>query len=326
MNIPLSIVLSLITAFGNAFGFYLLKVGENQLNAKSNEKMGLVKFVVSAIRVPTWLAGLIIIIIRIPLYVFALTIGLVTITQPLANTGIVFLVPLGAKYLKEKIGKVDIVAYCLLIAGLFTIMFSPEDLSYVAPPIAHGTVYAFMAVMVLLLAGCILLVLMKKKAIGLALFSGLSMGIAAVLIRLVSILVFQYTGSSINWFSLGSDMNLLLAVLSTGNKLWFASLVFYGAVVFILLYFVTVIPALRAGNLSYVIPLEMTTSFVLPVMVGFFILAEPANPILIVGICACFAGIMILSKIQAEMESNMSRASILPVPSAEPEAAPEADT
>jgi uncharacterized membrane protein len=148
------------------------------------------------------------------------------------------------------------------------------------------------------------------------------MGIAAIFIRLVSIIVTQTTGG-INWFDVHSDLTLLLAVIE-GGTLQFASLVLWGAVVFILLYFITVIPALRSGKLTLVIPLEMTVSFILPVIVGFFVFAEPPNPYLIVGICACFAGILLLSKVQAELETGITKAPAVPEAEPAPEAEPEA--
>ncbi len=300
-NIPLSIVLALVTAFTNGIGFYMQKKGQTEIRT---EGLSFIKYLFTAARNWKWLVGFTLTVVHIPLYVYALNIGMLTITQPLANTGIIFIVLLGVKYLGERLSKIDLIGLCLLIVGIFVIAFTPivEYPHLSSSQIEAGLGYLAI-VMVIAYAICTLLILMKKKAIGFAFIAGLSMGLAAILISALGRMLDNASlGELIN---LNLDIRLLLGIFR--NDLVAESMVLYGAAIFLLLYFVTVIIALKSSKLTFVIPVEMGTSFILPVFVGFFLFFEPALPTLIIGITACLAGALILSKVQADVDEKLAK-------------------
>jgi len=300
-NLPLSIVLALVTALANAVGFFLQKKGQTEIRA---EGLSFIKYLLTAVKNWKWLVGFLCTVLHIPLYVYALNIGLITVTQPLANSGIVFLVLLGIKYLHEKLGKVEIAGLCMLVGGIFVIAFTPEIAG--ATPTNDQIVQGLFLLAIMMgcaYAACIALIFLKKKAIGLAFIAGISMGIAAILIRAVSIMI-EPLGTFLNF---GLDVRLVLGIFR--GDLVMESLILYGAVLFLVIYFATVIFALKAGKLTFVIPVEMATSFILPVFVGFFLFMEPPQPSLVVGIILCLAGALILSKVQAEMEEKLVKKS-----------------
>ncbi|MBN2150416.1 MAG: hypothetical protein JW839_03115 [Candidatus Lokiarchaeota archaeon] len=302
-NIPLSIVLALITAFSAGLGFFLQKKGQNEIQA---EGLSVIKYLLTAVKNRKWLAGFALTVVHIPLYVYALNIGLITITQPLANTSIAFIVLLGMKYLGEKLGKAETVSLILLVAGIFVIAFTPplppEDIVRPSTPQIIGGLGVLAIVMVIAYAVCVLLLAAKKRAIGLAFISGLSMGMASILITTLSRML--WNAGLGDFLDFGLDLRIALGIFR--NDLVPESMVLYGAALFLLLYFLTVILALRSGKLTLVIPVEMGTSFILPVFVGFFLFLEPALPSLIAGIAACLVGALVLSKVQADMEVKLA--------------------
>ncbi len=301
VNIPLSIVLALITAFATGVGFFLQKKGQTEIHT---EGLSFIKYLLTAAKNWKWLVGFTLTVVHIPLYVYALNIGLITITQPLANTSIAFIVLLGIKYLGEKLSKVELVGLLVLIAGIFVIAFTPapEEAPNVPTPEIIDGLGVLVTIMAVAYAVCVILIIMKMKAVGLAFIAGLSMGMAAILITALSRML---TNASLGDFlDLGLDIRLIFGMFK--GDLVSESMVLYGAAIFLLVYFVTVILALKSGKLTFVIPVEMGTSFILPVFVGFFLFLEPAVPSLIVGIGACLAGALILSKVQAEMEEKLA--------------------
>ncbi len=300
-NIPLSIVLALITALTNGVGFYLQKKGQTEIRT---EGLSFIKYILTAARNWKWLVGFALTVIHIPLYVYAINIGMLTITQPLANTGIAIIVLLGIKFLGEKLTKVELVGLCMLIAGIFVIAFTPI-VDYVVPSssqIITGLGYLAI-VMAIAYAACILLILMKKRAIGFAFIAGLSMGVAAILISALGRML--ENASLGDLLNLNLDIRLIFGILR--NDLVTESSILYGAAIFLLIYFVTVILALKSGKLTFVIPVEMGTSFILPVFAGFFLFLEPALPSLIIGIVACLVGALILSKVQASVDEKLAK-------------------
>lgn len=292
-------VLALITAFSAGLGFFLQKKGQTEIRA---EGLSLIKYLLTAAKNRKWFFGFALTVVHIPLYVYALNIGLITITQPLANTSIAFIVLLGIKYLGEKLKKVEIISLIMLIVGIFVIAFTPkpDDIPNPSSSQIIGGLGVLAIVMAVSYAACILLIAMKKKAIGLAFISGLSMGMAAILITAISRLLWNVG----DFLDFDLDMRIVFGIFR--NDLVLESVIFYTAALFLILYFVTVILALRSGNLTLVIPIEMGTSFILPVFVGFFLFLEPVLPTLIVGIAACLAGALMLSKVQADMEVKLA--------------------
>ncbi|HME54882.1 MAG TPA: EamA family transporter [Candidatus Lokiarchaeia archaeon] len=304
-DLPLAIILSLITAFTNGIGFYLQKKGLSELNTQG---LSFIKFLLAAAKNRKWLLGFIIIVIRIPLYVYALEIGPITVTQPLANTGIIIIVFIGMKYMHEKLGKVEIVGICLILAGICIISFTSPG-SITNPPndqIFQG-LFILGILMLVTYIGCIVLLVLKKKAIALSLVAGISMGIAAILIRTLAIMLSN--GALGSFLDIHLDIRIVLGILR--NDLVIESIVAWGAVIFLILYFASSIPAVDSGKLTFVIPVWMGTSFILPVLAGYLIFVEPALPLPIIGICACFAGILMLSQAQASVERKIKQETLL---------------
>ncbi len=124
---------------------------------------------------------------------------------------------------------------------------------------------------------------------------------AAILITALSRMLWN-AGLS-DFLDISQDIRIIFGIFR--NDLVPESMVFYGAALFLVLYFVTIILALRSGKITLVIPVEMGMSFIVPVFVGFFLFNEPALPTLIVGIVACLAGAMMLSTVQADMEQKL---------------------
>jgi drug/metabolite transporter (DMT)-like permease len=128
MDIPLSIILSICVALMNTAAFYLQKRGQNEIE----EGLPLIKYLFKAIKTPKWIIGLLLNLATYPIYIYAISIGYISITQPLANTGIILLVVIGFKYLKEVIGKQEIAGVIMLVGGIFLIAFSspPSNITY----------------------------------------------------------------------------------------------------------------------------------------------------------------------------------------------------
>nr|MDO8118811.1 hypothetical protein [Candidatus Sigynarchaeota archaeon] len=160
-NIPLSIVVALAVAFMNSTGYYFQKSGQNLIESG----LPVVKYFIKALKTPKWLLGIGLNLASMPLYIFALSIGHISITQPLANTGIILLVIIGMRYLKESMGRNEIISVAMLVGGVFLIAFSmPEPVGTYT--LVAEEVITFCIIVACMFGGCIVLILLKKKAIG----------------------------------------------------------------------------------------------------------------------------------------------------------------
>ncbi|MFX0103180.1 MAG: hypothetical protein ACFFCS_26685 [Candidatus Hodarchaeota archaeon] len=300
LNLPLSVVLALIVAFLNTVGYYFQKKGQNEIE----DGLPLIKYLITAIKTPKWLFGFIVAISSMPLYIYTLSIGHISITQPLANTGIIFLVIFGIKFLGEKVGKLELIGLVMLLSGIFLISFllpQPKEVY----TLVSLELMIFYGIIAGILGACVLAILLKKKAIGFSLLAGMSMGTAATLVKIISVLIKEKGYDSFSILNIDLDIKLLTGIL--GGEYFFISAIFYLAVVLILIQMVGLILSFKAGTLTFVIPIEMGSSFILPVFAGFFIFHEPSNPYLIIGIIISLIGSLILTKVQASIETKLKK-------------------
>ncbi|MHA1794449.1 MAG: hypothetical protein ACTSVI_17570 [Promethearchaeota archaeon] len=298
MNLPLSIILSLLVALMNTVGYYLQKLGQNEIK----DGLPFIKYLLTAIKKPKWLTGFIIAIGSMPVYIYALSIGHISITQPLANTGIIILVLVGIKYLKETFSKIEVVGVLSLLLGIITVSVSlpaPKE-NYT---IIQAELIFFIMIIGIIMAGCVFLVMFKSKAIGFALISGISMGLAATFIKIIAIQITSLGYHEFSLLNISLVINLLTGIF--GGQFFMPSIFLYGVIALIFVQMLTLVLAFKSGKLTFVIPVEMGTSFILPVIAGFLLFHEPASLMLVVGLTCAAIGSLLLTKTQSKVEAYL---------------------
>ncbi|MBD3188009.1 hypothetical protein GF325_14325 [Candidatus Bathyarchaeota archaeon] len=298
MNLPISIVLSLLVALLNTVGYYLQKKGQNQIEGD----LPFLKYIITAVKTPTWLVGFIIALASMPIYIYAISIGHLSITQPIANTGIIFLVVIGIKYLKEKLGTIEITGIVMLVTGIFLVSLAlPEPKE--TYNLIDTEIAAFFITFLALAGACIIGVFLGKKALGYSILSGICMGGAATVVKLISIQITDLGYDEFSLLDFELDWQLLTGIF--GGEFFVPSILLYLTIILIASQLLTLAIAFKHGNLTYVIPLEMGTSFILPVFTGFFLFHEPATIFLVISICVALTGALLLSRMQVAMEASL---------------------
>ncbi len=300
-NIPLAIVLTLIVAVMNAIGFVLQRKGLTLIPAKFS---GL-KLIIESIKTPAWLIGFLFVVGKMPLYIYSISIGSLSVIQPFNATAILFLVIFGIFYLRESLSKWEIVGIIALTIGTIVIgLFYPENL---AVPVANaGGATLFLGVCIAL---CVVLLFLKQKDVSWAFISGITMAMAVVFVKLISVNL----GMGINLLDLNLDKQLIFGILGADVNIKIISAMFYGAVITIILSLLTLLFAFRAGKALLVAPIELVSSIIMPVFAGFWIFAETINIPLILGIILSLAGTVLLSGVQVRVEEDIKKkGAILP--------------
>ncbi len=294
-NVPLAIVLTLIVAVMNAVGFVLERKGQTLIPTKYN---GL-KLIIESIKTPTWLIGLLFVVGKMPLYIYSISIGSLSVIQPFNATAILFLVVFGIFYLKETLSKWEIVGIIALIVGTLVIgLFYPASTPI---PTADGAgAILFLTVCVI---ACVALLFIKHKDISMAFISGITMAMAVVFVKLISVNL----GTGINLLNINLDMQLVFGILEADMNLKIVSAMFYGAVITIILSLLTLLFAFRAGKALLVAPIELVSSIIMPVFAGFWIFSEAVNIPLILGIILSLAGTVLLSGVQVRLEEDIKK-------------------
>ncbi len=294
-NIPLAIILTLIVAVMNSVGFVLQRKGQTLIPAKYS---GL-KLIIESIKTPTWLIGFLFVIGKMPLYIYSISIGSLSVIQPFNATAILFLVIFGILYLKETLSQWEIFGIIALTVGTLVIGFfyPPSALN---PTADWGGATLFLLVCVGI---CVLLLFIKHKNISMAFISGITMAMAVVFVKLISVNL----ESGINLLDLTLDKQLVFGIIGSDVNIRIVSAMFYGAVIAIIISLASLLFAFRAGKALLVAPIELVSSIIMPVFAGFWIFSESINIPLIFGIFLSLAGTILLSGVQVRLEEDIKK-------------------
>jgi len=292
-NVPLAIVLTLIVAVMNAVGFVLQRKGQTLIPTKYKG----IKLIIESIKTPIWVLGFLFVIGKMPLYIYSISIGSLSVIQPFNATAILFLVIFGIFYLKETLRRWEIVGIIALTVGTVVIgLFYPEN---VAVPVADaGGAILFLGVCVAL---CVGLLFLKQRDVSMAFISGITMAMAVVFVKLISVNL----GVDINLLDFGLDKKLVLGIFDPDLNIKIVSAMFYGAIITIVLSLLTLLFAFRAGKALLVAPIELVSSIIMPVFAGFWIFAEIVNIPLLIGIILSLFGAVLLSGVQVRVEEDI---------------------
>src|SRR5271157_3291474 len=103
-NDTLAIYLTLIVSLMNAVGFCLQRKGQTLIPAKYSG----FKLIIESIKTPLWLVGFLFVVGKMPLYIYSISIGELSVVQPINATAILFIVIIGIFWLKETLSKWEI--------------------------------------------------------------------------------------------------------------------------------------------------------------------------------------------------------------------------
>ena len=248
--------------------------------------------------------GFLLVVGKMPLYIYSISIGSLSVIQPFNATAILFLVIFGIFYLKEILSKWEIIGIATLTLGTLVIgLFYPA--SNPLHIVDWGGVILFLIVCSVL---CLVLLLIKHKDISLAFISGITMAMAVVFVKLISVSL----GRSINLLDLQLDKQLVFGLLDLDNNIKIISAMFYGAVLAIILSLLTLLFAFRVGKALFVAPIELVSSIIMPVFAGFWIFMESMNIPLIFGIILSLVGTLLLSGVQVKLEEEIKKRGLSP--------------
>ena len=140
---------------------------------------------------PLWLVGVVADLGSMGLHVFALSMGTLSLVQPLGVTGILFAIPLAAVLRRQRPRRADLLAGVAVVAGLTVLLRSLPTHPTFRMPAAMTVLWAFLAVLAIVSAVTALarITPSRGRAILLAVAAGTSFGLTAVLVRILMLLI-----------------------------------------------------------------------------------------------------------------------------------------
>jgi drug/metabolite transporter (DMT)-like permease len=270
------ILAMILSAIGNilmSLGAVIQKKGADQ--APEIGKHPLKKTMLGFITNKTWLMGVALALIGLPVYLVAFTFGELIYVQPMVGLGTLTVVIYAVKFLKEKTTKTELLGILLIIIGPVIIAYGAESITSIT---SITSIFDNLSIYVFYIAIYILLLMLiftskslqkgKKRAVMLAATTGIFLGMAAISGRLSAL----------------SDLSILFIFLLIVNLAG-------GAVFAQIMY--------QQGRAVITLTISNVFNVTLPVVAGILILSEKITPILAFGIIIILIGCMLVSKIQS---------------------------
>lgn len=240
-----------------------------------------------------WLSGILIGILGGLVYAQALSMGDLSMIQPLANTTILFTILIGVFLLNERLSKMEWSGLFILLSGAVLIGLSSSQETSVNP--SSQALYGFAAVILLIAALILVVQRLARKLIPveltLAVSAGFGFGLANVFLKVITFIAEQQLGQfnvldAQTWrvilFTLPTLLVALLNVIS----------------------FVLMQGAFAHGRVSLITPVTTIFSVLIPILAGLLIFQEQASALRLIGIVVIIPGAILLSGFGTEPQPD----------------------
>lgn len=249
------VLLTLMATLSMQFGYFLWKITANKLPRLGEVKLAIVlkAFLMNG----PWLFGMLLRLVGLGLFIKATSYGDLSLVQPLMSAGDIFFVLLVVTFLQERLVKSEWIGLFLIFLGSVSISFEANVKQQAAIDGAHLQVFMFLVVLIL---GCFILFLkrMKSSEIFWGIAVGVSHGVAAVLIKLMtSALLLQ--GLPVNLVNCVLNPILPCIVIVNISGLAFLQMAF------------------QNGRAAVIFPMILAVTIAVSVLSGIFLFSETVS-------------------------------------------------
>jgi drug/metabolite transporter (DMT)-like permease len=255
-----------------------------------------------------WLFGILLNTISVPYYGVLVSIASISFIMVCQRAGIIIIFIFSVKYLKEKLSRSEIIGLVLVyVSILFMISIitnSQTTTTYAGD--AQGLVF-FMVAAAIEVAAFVLYKKLGKgkvKEVILAVGAGIS-GVAGTLaLKVLPLVVSRDLGVSnyiFNMLNVPEFFTIMFSIFVPSSPYFFGALYFWFWIGNFVANFFLLTMMYQHGRAGVTIPINTSLNFVVSIVFGYFMCAEPIDALAWVGISLMVVGILLTSKIESEV-------------------------
>lgn len=185
------ITVTLLATFFTQLGILLWKIAASSVPVIGKTRP--LALVTGYLTHKQWMAGLVAMIAGWALFIHATHIGAISIVQPLMSTGDFFLVLMAVLFLGERLNRAEWKGLALTLIGASLLVFEVRPIAPVV--IDWFNLGMFFLAGILCLGGAVLFIKKSRhQELPLAIFTGISFGMGAILTKVMTSYVGQHTG------------------------------------------------------------------------------------------------------------------------------------
>jgi drug/metabolite transporter (DMT)-like permease len=256
----------------------------------------------------TWLAGIVLNILTVPYFAFLLSISTVSFIMVCQRLGLIIIFIFSIKYMKERFKRIEIIGLVVVFASMLlmvSVITNSQATSFYAGDL-QGLLF-FAAAGGVELATFLSynkLKSVKVKEVVLAIGAGMS-GVAGTLaLKVLPIVVSRdlgVPGYIFNMFDLPEFFSIMFSIFNPASPYFFGAVYFWLWIGNFVANFFLLTMMYQHGRAGVTIPINTSLTFLVSILFGFFMCAEPIDTLAWVGISLMVFGILLTSKIESEV-------------------------
>ncbi len=257
-----------------------------------------------------WLAGILLNILSVPYFAALLSISTISFIMICQRLGLIIIFIFSIKYMKERFKKTEVIGLIVVFASML-LMFSVFTNSQ-ATTLYAGDLPGFFF---FIICGVIEVVTflsynklknLKVKEVLLAVGAGMS-GVAGTLaLKVVPLVLHRDLGIApgtpyvLNMFNLPEFFTIFFSIFVPGSPYFFGAIYLWLWIGNFMANFFLLTMMYQHGRAGVTIPINTSLNFLISILFGFFMCAEPIDTLSWVGIAFMVSGILLTSKIESE--------------------------
>ncbi len=255
-----------------------------------------------------WLFGILLNAVSVPYYGILVSIASISFIMVCQRAGILIVFVFSVKYLKEKLSRLEVIGLVLVYVSILfmvSIVTNSQTTSiYVGE--ASGLVFFVVAaaIEIATLAFYKKIAKPKVKEVILAIGAGIS-GVAGTLaLKVLPIVVGNNLGVEgyiFNMFNVPEFLTVMFSIFVPGSPYFFGSVYFWLWIGNFVANFFLLTMMYQHGRAGVTIPINTSLNFLVSILFGYFMCAEPIDTLSWVGISLMTVGILLTGKIESEV-------------------------
>lgn len=270
-----------------------------------------------------WLAGILLNVFSVPYFAFLVSVSTISFIMVCQRLGLIIIFVFSVKYMKERFKKIEIVGLVVVFASMM-LLVSVITNSQVTPFYAGD----LQGLLFFAAAGIIELVTFlfynkvkgtKVKEVLLAVGAGMS-GVAGTLaMKLLPIVKARDLGTLpvvevFNMFDVPQLFTIMFSIFVPSSPYFFTAIYFWLWIGNFAANFFLLTMMYQHGRAGVAIPINTSLNFLVSILFGYFMCAEPIDSISWLGIVFMTVGLLLTSKIESETVVRKPGSTEVPAP------------
>jgi drug/metabolite transporter (DMT)-like permease len=257
-----------------------------------------------------WLTGILLNIVSVPYFAALLSVSTISFIMVCQRLGLIIIFIFSIKYMKERFKKTEIMGLIVVFASMLlmvSVFTNSQATSFYVGDLQGFLFFIVCGVIeVVTLLSYSKMKNLKIKEVILAVGAGMSGVAGTIALKVVPLVLHRDLGMDpdvsyfLNMFNLPEFFTIFFSIFVPGSPYFFGAIYLWLWISNFMANFFLLTMMYQHGRAGVTIPINTSLNFLISILFGFFMCAEPIDTLSWVGISFMVFGILLTSKIESE--------------------------